>query len=69
MDDDTNQSIELSRGEARTVIAALSELEPTQSGSEKEQTGALRQRFEEAFGFDDSDGSDDDGSFSGAMPR
>lgn len=57
MDESETASIELSRGEARTVISALSEHEYRADRAEEEGIIALRERFEEAFGFGNGDDS------------
>lgn len=49
MDDTDTKSIELSRGEARRVVAALSDYETTATGTEAESIVSVRKRFEEEF--------------------
>ncbi|MFC4360410.1 hypothetical protein ACFO0N_20885 [Halobium salinum] len=65
---DTND-IELSRGEAQTVVAALAEYETTAQGTEEESVVSIRRRFEEEYdlgGGDDGDG--DDGTPTSSRP-
>lgn len=49
MDDTDTKSIDLARGEARHIVAALSEYETTATGTEEESIVSLRKRFEEEF--------------------
>lgn len=53
------QSVELSRGEAKTVIAALSDFEGSQSADES--TRDIRERFESTFDLGGSGGESDEG--------
>lgn len=69
MDNTDTAEIELSRGEAQTIVAALSDYEITVSGTEEESVLSLRQRFEEEYGLgagDDGDG--DDGTPTSSRP-
>jgi hypothetical protein len=60
-DDTTTREVELSRGEARTIISGLAEFETTKTGREDESVLALQERFKEEFDFDEERYDEDDG--------
>ena len=67
MDESDTREIELSRAEARAIIAGLSDLD-TRAGAatdaDHERVMNLQQRFEEEFGFE-RDGDDGDDPYTG----